>query len=59
MTEILAPCLELLWCLADLLTESDKGISETVRVEVRQARRNEGITKYCANGGGGTPVCPF
>lgn len=58
MAEVLAPCLELLRGLADLLTEPDKGVSETVWVEVWQASSGEGIAEDGADRGGGTPVRP-
>ena len=58
MPEILAPRLELFGGLTDILTELDKGISEAMRVEIRQAGTDKGFAKYRTNGRGGAPVTP-
>ena len=58
MSEILAPCLELLRRLADILAKPDKGISEAMRVEVRQAGPFKCLPEDRANGGCRSPVPP-
>lgn len=58
VAQVLAPCLEMLRGLAYLLTEQGKGISETVRVEVRHPSGNESIFEYGADWGCGAPVLP-
>ena len=47
MTKVLAPCLEIFWCLTFSLTEADEGISEAVWVKVWQARIGKRLTKNC------------
>ena len=39
-------------CLANSLTEADKGISEAVRIEVGQTRVGKGFTEDYPNGSG-------
>ena len=56
MPEVLAPGLELIGGLTDILPELDKGISETMRIEIRQASSDKGFAKYCTNGRGRAPV---
>ena len=56
MAEVLAPRFELFGGLANILTELDKGISKTVRVEIRQASTDEGIAEYRAYGRSSAPV---
>ena len=58
MPQVLAPRLELFRGLADILAELDKGISEAVRVEIRQAGTGKGFAKDRPNGRGGAPVLP-
>jgi len=50
MAQVLAPCLEPFRAIANLFTEFNKGVSEAVRVEIRQSGRNEGIFEYGTDG---------
>jgi hypothetical protein len=59
MSQILAPCLELLWRLANGFTEAGDGISETVRIEVGQTSIDKCITENCTSGSSRDPVFPF
>jgi integrase len=45
MSQVLAPRLELFRCLADLLAELDKGISETMGMEIWKASTDKGLAK--------------
>jgi hypothetical protein len=56
MPQVLAPRLELFRSLADLLAELDKGVSETMRVEIREAGTDRGLAKDLPNGRGIAPV---
>lgn len=58
MPQVLAPRLELLRGLADILAKPDKGIPKTMRVEIRQTGTVKGFTKDLSNGSGIAPVLP-
>ena len=59
MSDVLAPCFELFWGLADLLTKLDESISEAVRVEIRKASIGESFAENQANGRGAAPMITF
>ncbi len=59
MAKVLAPRFELFRGLADAFAESDKCISETMRVEIRQASAYKGFAEDFANGCGILPMASF
>lgn len=59
MPKVLAPRLELFWCLANRLPEPNERVPEAVRVEIRQAGAGEGGLKDGADARGAAPVRPF
>jgi hypothetical protein len=58
MPKILVPGFELFGGLTDTLTNLDKGISETMRVEIRQTSIDKGLAEYSTNGRGIAPKFP-
>jgi hypothetical protein len=50
MSQVLAPRLELLWGLANLLAKLDKGISKAMGIKIRQARTYKGFPEDRPNG---------
>ncbi len=59
MTKILAPRLKFFRAGANLLTELNKDVSKTMRIEIRKTGIDKGIFKYLADWGSGTPVRLF
>ena len=49
MSKVLAPGFELFWRLTDFLAEPNKGIPETVRIEVGETGTNERLSKDRTN----------
>jgi hypothetical protein len=47
MSEILTPCFELFRSIADFLAKLNKGISETVWVEIRDSDKNNYPNPSC------------
>ena len=58
MAQVLAPRLESFGRLAPFLAQSDKRISEAVRVEVRDPSSFKGLSKNATNRRGAAPMRP-
>src|SRR4029077_9069530 len=56
VSQVLGPSLVLLRCLTKLPTEKRQGLSETVRIEIRKARRRERLLEDRPDGTGVAPV---
>jgi hypothetical protein len=59
MPEVPAPRLKLFGGFADIPARLHKGISEAMRVKIRQAGTDKGFPENRANGSGIAPVLPY